>query len=294
MHEITLTHHHELTEEDFYECCRDCQDSVSIIKPRIIDFAYKIKAYSHKELSGMDLERLYGTYQLLDDLAHLQTGYYLAELILREPEINRWLPTIRSYYTLFFSIHELQLARDILASKNPWGVVTSFPLYNRYDTLIKNQMAAMSLTDNSKLAFIGCGSVPMSIILMSGKYNLTCVGIDCSPTAVELASKVIDHLGLSRSVSVLHGNESLLRSIDWNIVLVAALAEPKKLIFENIKNLIREREDQPLVIFRTYTGMKRVLYDSVKDTDIKGYKIINEIYPVDRVNNTTVFAKVIC
>lgn len=292
MHEISLMHNHELTEEDFVECCKDCQDSVSIIKPRILDFAHKIKGYSQEELTAMGPEKLYGTYQILDDLAHLQTGYYLAELILRDSEISKCLPTIRSYYTLFFSIHELQLARDILASKNPWSVVSSFPLYNRYDTLIKNQIDAMTLTDHSRLAFIGCGSVPISIILMSGKYNLSCVGVDCSPSVVELASKVIDHLGLSEKVTILHGDESLLRTFGWNIVLVAALAEPKKLIFYNIRQMIKEREDEPLVIYRTYSGMKKVLYDSVKNADITGYKIINEIYPVERVNNTTVFAKV--
>jgi hypothetical protein len=97
MHDINFTHEHELKKHDFLGCCRDCQASLDIIKPHIMEFAKRIKKYTPKMLEALKPEDLYRLYQLLDDLAHMQAGVHLAGLILDEPDIRRELPAIRSY-----------------------------------------------------------------------------------------------------------------------------------------------------------------------------------------------------
>ena len=108
---------------------------------------------------------------------------------------------------------------------------------------------------------------------------------------VNLSKKVIQCLGLEKQIEIIQGNESGLRGLDWNLVLVAALAEPKARIFQTLRKILKERKGHIPVIFRTYTGMRAVLYKPVQSEDIQGFSIVKEISPTGRVNNTTVFAK---
>lgn len=291
MHDINFTHEHELKEHDFLGCCKDCQASLDIIKPHIMGFAKRIKQYTRNMLTALNHEDLYRLYQLLDDLAHMETGVHLAGLILNEPDIRGELPAIRSYYSAFFSIHERHLAEELLKSKVPWNTLKSFPLYPRYEALVRSQIQAMHPAPGSRLAFIGCGSVPMTLILMSRLYGIQCMGLDNSTEAVNLSKKVIQCLGLGKEIKIIQGDESELQGSDWDLVLVAALAEPKARIFQTLRKILKERKEHVPVIFRTYTGMRAVLYEPVQTVDIQGFSIVKEILPTGRVNNTTVFAE---
>lgn len=291
MHDINFTHEHELKEHDFLGCCKDCQASLDIIKPHIMSFAERIKKYTRKMLAALEPEDLYRIYQILDDLAHMETGVHLAGLILDEPDIRRELPVIRSYYSAFFSIHEKHLAEELLKSEAPWETLKSFPLYPRYKALVRNQIEAVHTAPGSILAFIGCGFVPMSLILMNRLYGIRSIGLDNSAETVNLSKKVTQCLGLEKEVEIIQGDESRLRDLDWDLVLVAALAEPKARIFQTLRKILKERKEHVPVIFRTYTGMRAVLYEPVQPGDIQGFTIVKEILPTGRVNNTTVFAE---
>lgn len=290
MHDINYSHDHELDEHDFLGCCKDCRTSVDIIKPHIMSFAKKIKNYTREMLEALSPDDLYRLYQILDDLAHMEAGVHLAGLILEEPDIHRELPVIRSYYSTFFNIHEAHLAEELLKSDTPWQTLKSFPLYPRYETLIKKQTEAMYVSRDTRLAFIGSGAVPMSLILISHLYGVRSVGLDSSFETVELSKKVIRCLGLEKEIEIIHGDDSSLKELEWNVVLVAALAEPKAQIFQSIRRILKESR-QAYVIFRTYTGMRTVLYEPVQSDDIRGFKVVKEIPPTGRVNNTTVFAE---
>jgi hypothetical protein len=45
------------------------------------------------------------------------------------------------------------------------------------------------------------------------------------------------------------------------------------------------------VIYRTYTGMRAVLYAPVTDADVAGFRTVKKVFPTGRVNNTTIFAE---
>ncbi len=291
MHDINFTHEHELKEHDFLGCCKDCQASLDIIKPHIMGFAERIKKSTRKMLGALEPEDLYRLYQILDDLAHMETGTHLAGLILDEPDIRRELPVIRSYYSAFFSIHEKYLAEALLKSKDPWETLKSFPFYPRYEALVRSQIEAVHTAPGSRLAFIGCGSVPMTLILLSRLYGIRSIGLDNSAETVNLSKKVIQCLGLEKEVEIIQGDDSELQGSDWDLVLVAALAEPKARIFQTLRKILKERKEHVPVIFRTYTGMRAVLYEPVQPGDIQGFTIVKEILPTGRVNNTTIFAE---
>lgn len=108
--------------------------------------------------------------------------------------------------------------------------------------------------------------------------------------AGETANNVIRRLGMEKEIKIIHGDDSDLKNTDWNMALISALAEPKSRIFQTLRQLLKEREHAS-VVFRTYTGMRAILYEPVKPADIEGFRIVKEILPTGRVNNTTVFAE---
>jgi len=291
VHDINYFHEHELKVHDFLNCCKDCRASLNIIKPHILAFAEKIGKYTRQMLENLPPDDLYRLYQLLDDLAHLGAGEQLAGLILEEEEIQSVLPIIRTYYATFFTIHEVHLAERLIKAANPWETLKSFPLYPRYETLIQTQMASMPDLHFTKLAFVGCGSVPMSLILMARSYGTRSLGLDVSRDSVLSAQAVIRSLGLEDRIQIIQGDERLLRDLRWDAVLIAALAEPKERIFRNLRSILTERNRHVPVIYRTYTGMRAVLYEPVTPEVAKGFKIVKKIFPTGRVNNTTILAK---
>ena len=242
-------------------------------------------------LAALPPDELYRLYQLLDDLAHMEAGAHLSNLILEEEEIKSVLPVIRSYYTMFFSIHEKQLAETLLHSNDPWKTLSGFPLYPRYEALIKGQMEALPGLPEKRIAFIGCGPVPMSLIFMARLYETRCLGLDTSEESVLTARKVIGALGLEDLVEIVRGDDRSLEDFPWDAVLVAALAEPKGRIFDNLKRVLSGQDRAIPVIYRTYTGMRAVLYEPVSPSDTKGFKIVKQVFPTGRVNNTTIFAE---
>jgi len=241
-------------------------------------------------LEQLPPDELYRLYQLLDDLAHMDAGVHLAGLILEEDEIKSVLPLIRNYYAAFFAIHEAHLAKRLLTADDPWEILERFPLYSRYEALVNGQVSALPDLVRRRLIFIGCGPVPMSLILMNRLYQTRCVGLDASIESVELARAVVETLGLDKEIAIVHGNEAALWDQDWNAVLVAALAEPKARIFQELRQMLPERGADIPVIYRTYTGMRAVLYAPVDPGHLTGFRTLREIFPTGRVNNTTVLA----
>jgi len=291
MHDINYFHEHELKDHDFLGCCKDCQTSLNIIKPHILAFADKIEKYTLQMLEALPPDELYRLYQLLDDLAHMDAGAHLASLILEEEEVKSVLPAIRAYYAMFFSIHEKQLAETLIHSQNPWKTLSGFPLYPRYEALIKGQMEAVPGLPEKKFIFIGCGPVPMSLILMARLYETRSIGLETSKESVLTGRKVIGALELADRLEIVQGDDSSLDKLSWDAVLVAALAQPKERIFENLQHILSGQNRAIPVIYRTYTGMRAVLYEPVSPSDIKGFRIVKKVFPMGRVNNTTIFAE---
>ena len=171
MHDFNFEHKHELEEHDFLGCCKNCRHSLEIIKPHILSFYERIKHHTPATLAKLSPEELYRLYQLLDDVAHLEVGDHLGELILTDIDIQRVLPAIRSYYATFFSLHEVHVAEELLEANDPWETLESFPLYPRYQALIRNQVEDLKLPPEKPVAFIGCGPLPLSLILLNRLYG---------------------------------------------------------------------------------------------------------------------------
>jgi hypothetical protein len=102
---------------------------------------------------------------------------------------------------------------------------------------------------------------------------------------VELSKRVLKMLGLDSEIEVIHGNETKISGQDYKNIMVAALAEPKKRVFKNIRDSVN---NDTKIVYRTYTGMRAILYSPVTEESISGFKILDRNLPTGKVNNTSV------
>ena len=286
MHDFLYDHKHEVDKHEFLGCCLDCKNALDRVKAHLLAFHEKIGTYTDERLKELPARELYQLFLVLDDVAHLDVGHHLGDLVLTDPEIQGVLPTVRAFYRTFFDLHERHLAAEILAAPDPWEVLEGFPLYGRYQGLVLNQVEAFHASPVRRLAFVGCGPVPLTLILLARFHKIGSVGVDADPEAVTLARECLRRLHMEEHIEIVQGSETALEDQQWDVVLVAALAEPKERIFHNLLVTPPVRSKQALVICRTYTGMRAILHRPVQPGDIEGFNVVRRLHPPGRVNNT--------
>jgi len=142
---------------------QDSEKQLNTMKSQIMDFHSKIKDLDVNTTSEANLVELYDLFSELYELVHSNVSEDIQRAVFRDPVICSLLPAIHKSYSSFFSVHETHLAREILNYDDPWGMLESFPLYQRYVNLIKVQV--QNSTDIETLAFIGCGPLPVTLLL---------------------------------------------------------------------------------------------------------------------------------
>ncbi len=286
MHFFPIEHEHTLTDREFEGCCRACEKSFNMVYQRLCDFYNTITGYSLEALYRLSPSEIFNLYLVIDDIAHLKCHHDLDKRILAHPDIQRMLPAIRHYYKTFFDIHESFLINEVIRAEDPWIPLMDFGLYPRYETLIRTQVESLQHSRPQRVAFIGSGPMPISLILLYRLYGIESVGIDIDPKAVSLSIQGIRRLGLEGAITVVQGTEKVLGHIDWDLVVVAALAEPKVRIFAHLKRIMADTGGRP-VICRTYSGLRTLLHPPLQQEDHPGFRICREIRPEkNRVNNT--------
>lgn len=108
--------------------------------------------------------------------------------------------------------------------------------------------------------------------------------VEIEPEIADISRGVIESLGL-REVEVITGDETALGDLVFDVVMVAALAEPKRRVFRNIHRYVNP---DTRVIYRTYTGMRAILYAPVTDEEVTGFRRAGVVLPSGKVNNTSV------
>ena len=78
------------------------------------------------------------------------------------------------------------------------------------------------------------------------------------------------------------------KEIDYDIVMVAAFAEPKDRVFSNVWETV---DITTPVLVRTYSGMRAILYAPLTDKDIRGFHKEVMLLPIGNTNNTSVLLR---
>lgn len=262
---------------------------------KLEEIANKLSSYGDLDKYGdsaLDDVNLDEIIEILDDveiIAHdKEIDFDSAKHILDDEKMNKALQLIRKFYVYVGARLETENALKILESDNPTETLDSFHFYERYIGLINNESQLVKFNENKTFVFLGSGPLPLTLIMFNMVYGCKCIGIEQLEDVAELSRKVLKKLGLDEDIKIITGDESSLAGLDYDILMVAALAEPKDRVFANIWEVIDK--DTPL-IYRTYTGMRAILYAPVLEKDTRGFHKEVMVLPTGKTNNTSVLIR---
>lgn len=256
---------------------------------KIKDIADSLRKYRENDLNGIPLNDIIPLLDSVEEIAHDKLiDFDSAKHILDDDKMSKALQIIRKFYVHLGTRLETEMAAEILKSQDPWDDLKSYHFYNRYEGLIKNESKLVNFSPEQKVIFIGGGPLPLTLIFLYQLYKTRGISIEIIPEVAELSRQVINKLGLQSQIEVIEGDEKSIKDIDYTVVMVAALAEPKERVFANLWEIV---DTLTPVIYRTYTGMRAILYSPVTEKATRGFHKEVMVLPTGKVNNTSVLIR---
>lgn len=263
--------------------------------PKIEEIANKLENYGIDSLNDMsslndvDLGEITKLLDEIEVIAHDETiDFDSAKHILDDEKMNNALKLIRKFYLYIGARLETSNAMEIIKSDDPKATLDTFHFYERYQGLLTNESKLAHWHDDKTFVFVGSGPLPLTLILFREKFGCKCIGIEIQEDVAELSREVIKKLGLDDGIEILVGDETLLKNIDFDILMVAAFAEPKERVFANVWEIVDEKTP---VLVRTYSGMRAILYAPLTDTILRGFHKEIMLLPIGNSNNTSVLLR---
>lgn len=245
--------------------------------------------YGDSALDDVDINEII---EILDDveiIAHDKTiDFDSAKHILDDEKMNKALKLIRKFYVYVGARLETEKAIEMLESDDLDTNLESFEFYDRYVGLLNNESQLAKFNENKTFVFLGSGPLPITLMMFNELFGCKCIGIEQQEDVAELSRKLLKKLGLENEIEIIVGDETTIESLEYDILMVAALAEPKERVFSNIWQYVDEKTP---VIYRTYTGMRAILYSLVLDKDTRGFHKEVMILPTGNTNNTSVLIR---
>jgi precorrin-6B methylase 2 len=263
--------------------------------PKIEEIAEKLEEYgvdSLNDLNTLDDVNLNEITILLDEIEVIahdeEIDFDSAKHILDNVRMNKALKLIRKFYLYIGARLETENAMDIIQSKDPNQTLDTFHFYERYEGLLINESKLAKFSKDKTFVFIGSGPLPLTLILFRQAFGCNCIGIEIQEDVAELSREVITKLGLSDGIKIVVGDETKLKDLDYDIVMVAAFAIPKDKVFANVWETV---DINTPVLVRTYSGMRAILYAPLTDKDIRGFHKEVMLLPIGNTNNTGVLLR---
>lgn len=104
---------------------------------------------------------------------------------------------------------------------------------NAQEKVVLEEFESLPMKDDAKVLFIGCGSIPNTLISLAKMKKWNLVGIDRDEKAVYNAKKILDMYGF-KNVQIKHVDGRDVDLKDFDLIVVALGTEPKKDILERI------------------------------------------------------------
>ena len=133
-----------------------------------------------------------------------------------------------------------------------------YRLNKRFQRLLRRETSLLRNREPKRALFIGSGPFPISAIWLHRMLGVPVDGLDVSADAAERSRKLIDRLGLGRSIGIIHEESRTYDVSAYDVIMVALLAKPKHKILENICNSAKRDCE---IICRTSFGLRSVIYE---------------------------------
>jgi protein-L-isoaspartate O-methyltransferase len=253
---------------------------------KISAIADELRKYDGNDLECRPLDKIILMLDAIEVIAQdIEINFVSAQRILNDERISDALKVIRAFYVAVGRRLETQNACDILTADDPWAEVKSFHYYNRYLTLVDNEVRLAGFSAGDRVVFIGGGSVPLTSMLLNTCYGIEGISVEIVPQIADLSRQVLGKLGFGSSIEVVCGDEAVLADLKFDGVIVGASAEPKNRVFTNVRRVV---STETKILYRTYSGMRAILYPTVTAEDLAGFHESGRVLPTGKVNNTSV------
>ncbi len=175
-----------------------------------------------------------------------------------QEELFSSLPVVRQVRDLYE--HACTMTEDLDAGNSDSSIVA----------YIGQESTALDIDNTSNVAFVGCGSVPESVLLYSNLAGHV-TGIECRPDAVLLARQATAD---KPNVTIHEGFGEEYNYMKFGHIVVALMVRDKSRILGQIA---ATANDTTRVIVRTISGVRTMLHESLGEIPAS-YQHLENVY----------------
>ncbi|MFW6220328.1 MAG: nicotianamine synthase family protein [Nanoarchaeota archaeon] len=181
------------------------------------------------------------------------------------------------FFQKIYEKHETNLenkfAEKILL--NSKEKISNYHLYNRFNTLIQNEIKLANISSKDNLLFIGSGSFPISAILFENYLNCNISCYDKNLVAVKKSKEVLKKMNLDEKINVYNKDGCNLNENNYDVIVLALLSKPKKELLHKIKPLLNY---DTKLICRTSDVLREFFYEKTPIEELKKYNVVDKTY----------------
>ncbi len=173
--------------------------------------------------------------------------------------------------------------------------IAKLPYWDVYTALVSEELSALrqfagqaERLEKSPTVFVGSGPMPLSPLLIHLLCDVEVICLDIDSAACEASRCFLEKTGLQTKISVIWADGAEFDYSPYTRVFVASLVQNKQAVLEQIAHT----SPDPLVAVRTAEGIKQVMYESIRETELSrhGWRILCRTRPDgELVINSTLF-----
>jgi protein-L-isoaspartate O-methyltransferase len=163
-----------------------------------------------------------------------------------------------------------------------YDCLKKFIYFKNYLDLVKDEVPLARVKETDKVLFVGSGALPLTSIIMSKVTGCKSYCFDIDKEACDLSKKLVEKIGLDNSVFIINKDGRDADLSEFNVIIIASLVEAKR---ELTSKIVKENISGRVVI-RSAEGIRILLYDKVKNEELKGLIIKKRVEPTVSTINT--------
>lgn len=215
------------------------------VHDEILSLHMEIRKLSDEEIIHSSSGRSEKLFQRLDTLITLDLRSDIVCNLLKMEELESAFAHVNRFRNLYTVKLETRNANEVLGSQFPWDVREKFPFYENYLRLVPTECRGFELKPGDRIILLGSGPLPLTLIVLFKHYRIRSPGIEQDPARAYLSIRILDKLGLSKSIQIINGNHFSLSKADFRnleagarAVMIAAQAEPKSEILNHLLKVV--------------------------------------------------------
>lgn len=191
-------------------------------------------------------------------------------------------------------LRETLWAHKVISSSNPRITFREMPFHGNYRKLVNFEMSgarAAVTRPIERALMIGCGPMPMTVIMLAQSLGIEVSGIDASHEATRLARAFCDAVGVDASIYECDVMEFRDYARYDYVILAAGVGLEREERLKYIAHLARQMSSGAALVVRTAQGMRRLMFPQISPRDLVGFDCKYLIQPLDRVVNSMIIAE---